>query len=148
LRVLCRIVFSSQHIYRLADSILNFPQNSPTFFTGMSKPQLLSQCLFLLLLVQICHVSHADVGTAAHYRPPYLRKSYWTQNLCLLTVIHKLSNKIPFFFSSLSCVLIIQPPRVSEAMRNNSRQATCSGRPGRGYGTTVPLAGDNIWCGA
>ncbi|XP_062163144.1 EG45-like domain containing protein [Alnus glutinosa] len=38
----------------------------------MSKPQLLSQCLFLLLLVQICHVSHADVGTAAHYRPPYL----------------------------------------------------------------------------
>ncbi|XP_062165188.1 EG45-like domain containing protein [Alnus glutinosa] len=36
----------------------------------MSK--LFSHCLFLLLLLQISHVSHADVGTAAHYRPPYL----------------------------------------------------------------------------
>ncbi|XP_059461767.1 EG45-like domain containing protein [Corylus avellana] len=31
-----------------------------------------SHRLFLFLLVQILHVSYADVGTASHYRPPYL----------------------------------------------------------------------------
>ncbi|KAK9274168.1 hypothetical protein L1049_018982 [Liquidambar formosana] len=39
----------------------------------MSKPQLLLQCpLLFLLILQLSHVSHADVGTAAQYSPPYI----------------------------------------------------------------------------
>jgi hypothetical protein len=45
-------------------------------------------------------------------------------------------------------IYMMQPPRVTEAMRRSSRRATCLGRPGRGYGTTVPPAGDSIWCDA
>ncbi|XP_059461288.1 EG45-like domain containing protein isoform X2 [Corylus avellana] len=47
----------------------------------MSNPGLFSQCLFvLLLLLQLLHVSHADVGTAAHYRPPYLPTACFGSN--------------------------------------------------------------------
>lgn len=41
--------------------------NMPTL--GKTSPFLL-----LLLLATLFHLSHGDVGTSSHYRPPYLRK--------------------------------------------------------------------------
>ncbi|KAB1204557.1 EG45-like domain containing protein [Morella rubra] len=40
----------------------------------MSRPPCFSRCIFVFLLVLavLSHFSHADVGTAARYRPPYI----------------------------------------------------------------------------
>ena len=41
----------------------------------MSKIHLFFPSLFVIL-AELLYLSHADVGTAAHYRPPYLRKCH------------------------------------------------------------------------
>ena len=52
----------------------------------MSKAQVFLQCLLLLLCAELFHFSLADVGVAAQYRPPYLRK-YPFHNQKILTLL-------------------------------------------------------------
>ena len=59
----------------------------------MYKIQLFIQSLFVVLtfeLVYLSQFSHADVGTAAHYRTPYLRKWHWTK----VTPLHYCYSKL------------------------------------------------------
>merc|ERR1712137_347320 len=51
-----------------------------TFSAGMSKPKLFSQWLLLFLITQLFYVSFCDVGTAAHYKPPYLPTACYGSN--------------------------------------------------------------------
>ena len=101
--------------------------------------------LLVLLLATLFQLSHGDVGTSAHYSPPYSRKCRYNVYNCNF---HNWNLKpspsfLTFFFHSR--VIVMQPPPAMEVRCHSSHQATCLPPPAREYGIMAQPAGDSTW---
>lgn len=97
----------------------------------MSTSPLSLPYLFLFLLATLFHSSQADVGTAAHYSPPYLRKYillFPALNWIYLKLVSggSFPNNLSFWNMSLWLFYTLTRPNETSMRENNRVGFMCS----------------------
>ena len=124
----------------------------------IKKRQLLQLLSYLFILSQLFHFSHADVGTAAQYSPPYLREYLYIHKSNLSFENYYNLEKIYFTFQCFHSDFLFvyffrcefgynyeQRRRAMVMIKPSFHQAICSQQLEMGYGTMELRAEGNTW---